>query len=165
MGKVAVGTGPCFLSMTFQLWFQCNQCFLFYVFFPPGSHPELPDQQWCHIHSLIVLRLPQPPTTVLLRSLSRCSLEGAAFFSDVAGAAVTLWVPTISCPSSWVTAQLSAQYRKLVHKVSGEPVGHYGLRWVPIVFLVPFIGWPCAFFWSHVSYVWVLHTLVECFDV
>lgn len=32
MGKVAVGTGPCFLSMTFQLWFQCNQCFFLFFF-------------------------------------------------------------------------------------------------------------------------------------
>lgn len=140
-----------------------------------GSHPELPAQQWCHIHSLIVLRLPPwllcpPPPNLQLWCFCRVShvapLKELLSSRTLAGAAVTLWVPTISCPSSWVTAQLAAQYRKLVHKVSGEPVGHCGLCWVPIVFLVGFYWETWCFFCSLICPISEFcNTLVECFDV
>lgn len=100
MGKVTVGTGPCFLSMS------CRK---------PGSDSSttdfwVPTQTYqsssgvTSTSSLFSSFLSGffPPPLLLAEFVTLYS--GRSFLQDVAKAAVTLRVPTISCPSSRVTA-------------------------------------------------------------
>lgn len=99
MGKVTVGTGPCFFLNEFSGLIPVQQ-----TFWVPTQTYE-PSSGVTSTPSLFSSFLPwslSPPTLVLAKFVTLFS--GRSFLQDVAGAAVTLRVPTISCPSSRITA-------------------------------------------------------------
>lgn len=150
MGKVAVGTGPCFFCQwLFSSGSSATDVF-FFGFPPRAASPAAVSHPLAHCSpasSLVALQpslLPPTPTTVLLQFVTllpgrSCFLLGRGRSGgDPLGSHDLLPFLLSYCSAHSSEQEAGAQGQ-------WEPVGHYGLRWVPIVFLVGFSGRPCAF--------------------
>lgn len=140
MGKVAVGTGPCFFLNEFSALIPVQQTF---GFPPRPTSPAAVSHPLPHCSPVSSPGLAPPPDfgacevchVVLWRELS--SGRGRSRGDTPSSHDLLPFLPRYCL--------LTTQSRKLVHKVTGSRVCQFGLCWVSIVLDGGLSQGPCAF--------------------